>query len=175
MKSLLEVIGKYSESNSIIPIIGLISLIVIFILHSVIKYKFVKYIVSVLAAIVGFIMFYIGYKNMLAPQGLDTIINAAKVLTFGIVGLLFSMILDLIDSLSNIFRLKKKQKVKDNEKAHSEVLSDEEEIEFLAQNNVNSEEINDDTILIKGKKRNPDETIIVKGKKKNSDETKVVK
>ena len=61
-------------------------------------------------------MMFSGYKNMLETAGLNMIINATKVLTFGIVGFLFALILGIIDSLAKIFkRDKKKQKLEKKE------------------------------------------------------------
>ena len=116
MKSLLELISKYSSENSIMPIIALGAIIFVILLYVLIKEKWVKYVVTFIIVIIGSVMMFSGYKNMLETAGLNMIINATKVLTFGIVGFLFALILGIIDSLAKIFkRDKKKQKLEKKE------------------------------------------------------------
>ena len=116
MKSLLELISKYSSENSIMPIIALAAIILVIVLYVLVKPKWVKYTVTFIIVIIGSVMMFSGYKNMLETAGLTMIINATKVLTFGIVGFLFALILGIIDSLAKIFkRDKKKQKLEKKE------------------------------------------------------------
>lgn len=116
MKSLLELISKYSSENSIMPIIALAAIILVIVLYVLVKPKWVKYTVTFIIVIIGSVMMFSGYKNMLETAGLNMIINATKVLTFGIVGFLFALILGIIDSLAKIFkRDKKKQKLEKKE------------------------------------------------------------
>lgn len=116
MKSLLELISKYSGENSIMPMIALGAIIFVILLYVLIKEKWVKYVVTFIIVIIGSVMMFSGYKNMLETAGLNMIINATKVLTFGIVGFLFALILGIIDSLAKIFkRDKKKQKLEKKE------------------------------------------------------------
>lgn len=109
MRSLFELISQHSDANSMIPLIAIAAVITIIVIYSFVKIKWVKYIVSVVFLIIGFVIFYRGYQKVLQPIGLDLIITATKVLVFGIVAFIFSLIMDILDSLAKIFKKDKKK------------------------------------------------------------------
>lgn len=111
MKGLFELIRTYSSDNAIMPVIAVISLVATLLIYIFLKKKWIKYAVNGLIAFVGAIMMFTGYKSMLEASGLEMIINATKVLTFGLVGLMFSVILDILDSLSKLFKKNKIVKI----------------------------------------------------------------
>lgn len=137
MRSLLDLISKHSESNSIIPIIGIASIIFTIILYVLIKIRWVKYIINLVVFIIGGVIFYNGYETMLKQEGLDMLILGSKFIVFGTVGIFFSAILDILDSLANIFKKNKKKDDldKDNtDKKNSNEFLDNSEKSFVNEN-----------------------------------------
>lgn len=116
MESLLELILQHSKDNSIVPLIAIAAVIFIILIYVFVKQKWVKYILSTAVLIVGGMIFFRGYQTMLDTVGLELMITGTKVLVFGIVAFAFSIIMDILDSLSNIFKSKKKQRSKKKQK-----------------------------------------------------------
>lgn len=109
MRSLLELILQHTKDNSIVPLIAIAAVIFIILIYVFVKQKWVKYILSTAVLIVGGMIFFRGYQTMLDTVGLELMITGTKVLVFGIVAFAFSIIMDILDSLSNIFKNKKKE------------------------------------------------------------------
>lgn len=128
MRQLLDLISTHSNVNSIMPVITLISIAAVLFIYVLIKPKSVKYVVTLIIIAVGAIMMFTGYENMLDESGLALIITASKVLLFGIVGLLFSCILDILDSLFRMFSKPIKKSRENKEINKKNLVKSEKEI-----------------------------------------------
>ncbi|MFM1515368.1 hypothetical protein ABGF49_03630 [Helcococcus ovis] len=106
MRSILKLISKYGSSNSIIPILVIVSIIATILVYSFIKNKKMKYYINLAIFIVGVILFINGYIFLLNTTGLAMLKIGSEVITFGIVGIMFAFILDILDSLGGIFKKK---------------------------------------------------------------------
>lgn len=137
MKSLFELISKHTKSNAIIPIIALAAIVLIIVLYITVKKKWVKYAISGGILLIGLIIFYNGYNKLLLKSGLDSIVLATKIIVFGGVGLMFSAVLDILDSLSKIFSKnrednEKKQKLKDGlDEDYDDIFNDDDDLDDI--------------------------------------------
>ena len=104
MRSLLDLISKHTDANAIIPVIAIASIIFTIVVYLLLKPKWMKYAIHGVLFFVGGIMFLKGYFDMLQPSGLSLILFSTKVLVFSIIGILFSAILDTLDSLLGSFK-----------------------------------------------------------------------
>ncbi|MFL8951945.1 hypothetical protein ACWOAQ_02975 [Helcococcus kunzii] len=103
MKSLFELISKHTQSNAVIPLIALASIVLIIVIYITVKQKWIKYAFSGVVFVIGLIVFFAGYNSLLQQSGLNSIVFGTKVIVFGSIGLMFSAILDILDSLSKMF------------------------------------------------------------------------
>lgn len=135
MKSLFELISKHTKSNAIIPIIALAAIVLIIVLYITVEKKWVKYAISGGILLIGLIIFYNGYNKLLLKSGLDSIVLATKIIVFGGVGLMFSAILDILDSLSKMFSKnrddnEKKQKLNDElDEEYDDIFYDDDDFD----------------------------------------------
>lgn len=106
MRSILQLISKYGSANSIIPILVIASIVVTILLYSFIKNKKMKYYVNLIIFVFGLILFINGYIFLLSSTGLVLLKLGTEIITFGLVGILFAFILDILDSLGGIFKKK---------------------------------------------------------------------
>ncbi|MFM1536316.1 hypothetical protein ABGF25_06620 [Helcococcus ovis] len=107
MRSILKLISKYGSANSIIPILVIVSIVATILIYSFIKNKKIKYYINLAIFVVGIILFINGYIFLLNSTGLALLKLGTEVITFGIVGIMFAFILDILDSLGGIFKKKK--------------------------------------------------------------------
>lgn len=112
MKSLFNIISENSGATAIIPIIAIISIITIILLNVLTKKKWLKYAVSSFILLVGLIFLFIGARSILQKSGLNSIETSIKIITFAVVGLLSSMILDVGGLLLNKNKIVSKTKSK---------------------------------------------------------------
>lgn len=168
MKSIFQLLGKYKSDITIVPIFAIIAIVVTVFLYIFIKKKYVKYILHILAIIVGFVLLFRGYQDILEESGINSIKTAIKILAFGGVGFLFSAVLDLLDSLSGMFRKNKVQKrdkktnIKPNEVKENEEADEKMTVKV-------SKKIEENTISQKSedKKDSLKETRVIKAQKKD--------
>lgn len=121
MKSLFELISKHTQSNAVIPLIALASIVLIIVIYITVKQKWIKYAFSGVVFVIGLIVFFAGYNSLLQQSGLNSIVFGTKVIVFGSIGLMFSAILDILDSLSKMFsKNKNSSKKKLNLENHDE-------------------------------------------------------
>ena len=65
MKSILDLIKDYSGANSLVPIVAVVAIIVTVIIYTTLKNKKLSYILSLVVTLVGLVIMFIGYKNVL--------------------------------------------------------------------------------------------------------------
>lgn len=170
MRSLLNLITEHSEANSMIPIIAMAAVIFTIIIYVILKPKWIKYLLSIAVIVVGGVILYNGYLDLIQPSGLDDVTLGTKVLVFGIVSFLFSIILDILDSMANMFKRKKINKKKDEQvedkttvipgpeaSVKAELVSEDQTKVIPV---VDSQKLEDDTIVIKGPKADVTATIV---------------
>ena len=164
MKSLLELISQHSDANSMIPLIGIASVITIILIYSFIKIRWVKYLISIVALIIGSVIFYRGYETMLEPIGLELIITGTKVLVFGIVAFAFSLIMDILDSLAKMFKGDMKKKKEKSKKDSSKKNDNDKETKVLKKNDEDTKLLsnldNNETTVIDNKSTLAETTIV---------------
>ena len=170
MRSLLELISQHSDANAIVPLIAIVAVIVIILIYSFVKPKWVKYLVSAISLVIGLTIFFRGYKTMLEPAGLSLIIAGTKFLVFGIVALSFSLIMDILDSLAVLFKKNesgKKDKNKKKDKTEKDLDIDKEETKLI-KNKINEEttEVSRESLM--------DETTIIPDIGLIGDDTKII-
>ncbi|MGF0039935.1 hypothetical protein ACQRBF_04040 [Peptoniphilaceae bacterium SGI.131] len=107
MRSIFELISKYKGDTVSIPLIALAAIIVIMLVYIFVKNKFIKYIIPIVTLIVGLVFLIRGYMAILTATGLSMLSTSIKILSFAGVALLFSFILDILDSLATMFKSKK--------------------------------------------------------------------
>lgn len=107
MRSIFELISKYKGDTVSIPLIALAAIIVIMFVYIFVKNKFIKYIIPIVALVVGLVFLIRGYMAILTATGLSMLSASIKILSFAGVALLFSFILDILDSLATMFKSKK--------------------------------------------------------------------
>lgn len=107
MRSIFELISKYKGDTVSIPLIALAAIIVIMLVYIFVKNKFIKYIIPIVALVVGLVFLIRGYMAILTATGLSMLSTSIKILSFAGVALLFSFILDILDSLATMFKSKK--------------------------------------------------------------------
>lgn len=110
MRSIFDLITKNGTSNTIIPIIALTSIFCIILIYALVKSKWIKYAFSSGILIIGIIFFFSGYQSIIKDAGLEIISLSVKILTFGLIGLMTSVIFDIIDSLAGMFKKNKRVK-----------------------------------------------------------------
>lgn len=106
MRSILKLISKYGSTNSIIPILVIFSIVVTILIYSFIKNKKMKYYINLAIFVLGIILFVNGYIFLLNSTGLALLKLGTEAITFGMVGIMFALILDILDSLGGIFKKK---------------------------------------------------------------------
>lgn len=163
MRSLFNLIVEYSDANGMMPIIAIASIIFVIFLYVLFKAKWVKYLSTLIITLVGILVFLVGISEILEPAGLNLISLGAKIMVFGIVGLLFSCIMGIFDEFARMFGFgRKKQADKDlDDEYQDEDDYTEYEEDFLV-----IDESDDETKII--------QTNDPEMKKEVDDETKVI-
>ncbi|MDO5026839.1 MAG: hypothetical protein Q4E50_03290 [Tissierellia bacterium] len=109
MRSIFELISKYKSDVIIVPIIAFVALVItVFMYIFFNKKKIYKYIPAFITLLVGLVLFFTGFSDILEASGLNYIELGAKFLVFAFVAIIFSLILDTFDSL--VKNVKKKNK-----------------------------------------------------------------
>lgn len=163
MKSILDLIKDYSGANSLVPIVAVVAIIVTVIIYTTLKNKKLSYGFSVIVTLVGLVIMFMGYKNVLLKAGLKIISLGVLVTVYGSISLISNMILSLFDSigynLKNLFKGKKKEKktaVVKNKQVKQEIDDKNQETKIIKTANADQE-----TKVIKTK-NDDQETKIIK-------------
>lgn len=175
MKSILDLIKNYSGANSLVPIVAVVAIIVTVIIYTTLKSKKLSYVLSLVVTLVGLVIMFIGYKNVLLKAGLKIISLGVLVTVYGSISLISNIILSLFDSIGynfkNLFKGKKKEEktvVGKNKEVKQKVDDENQETKLIKTANVDQE-----TKIIKTK-NDDQETKIIKTVDKDQ-ETKIIK
>lgn len=175
MKSILDLIKNYSGANSLVPIVAVVAIIVTVIIYTTLKSKKLSYILSLVVTLVGLVIMFIGYKNVLLKAGLKIISLGVLVTVYGSISLISNIILSLFDSIGynfkNLFKGKKKEEktvVGKNKEVKQKVDDENQETKLIKTANVDQE-----TKIIKTK-NDDQETKLIKTVDKDQ-ETKIIK
>lgn len=175
MKSILDLIKNYSGANSLVPIVAVVAIIVTVIIYTTLKSKKLSYVLSLVVTLVGLVIMFIGYKNVLLKAGLKIISLGVLVTVYGSISLISNIILSLFDSIGynfkNLFKGKKKEEktvVGKNKEVKQKVDDENQETKLIKTANVDQE-----TKIIKTK-NDDQETKLIKTVDKDQ-ETKIIK
>ena len=175
MKSILDLIKDYSGANSLVPIVAVVAIIVTVIIYTTLKSKKLSYVLSLVVTLVGLVIMFIGYKNVLLKAGLKIISLGVLVTVYGSISLISNIILSLFDSIGynfkNLFKGKKKEEktvVGKNKEVKQKVDDENQETKLIKTANVDQE-----TKIIKTK-NDDQETKLIKTVDKDQ-ETKIIK
>lgn len=114
MKSILELISKYKSDVIIIPILAVLALVLSFSIYYFFTKKSIKYILGLVALVLGVLLLLVGYLDLLNPSGLSFIGWGINLMVFAVVSLAFSAIIDLLDGLGANFGKNKKKEDQDH-------------------------------------------------------------
>ena len=176
MKSILDLIKDYSGANSLVPIVAVVAIIVTVIIYTTLKSKKLSYILSLVVTLVGLVIMFIGYKNVLLKAGLKIISLGVLVTVYGSISLISNIILSLFDSIGynfkNLFKGKKKEEktvvVGKNKEVKQKIDDENQETKLIKTANADQE-----TKIIKTK-NDDQETKLIKTVDKDQ-ETKIIK
>lgn len=175
MKSILDLIKNYSGANSLVPIVAVVAIIVTVIIYTTLKSKKLSYVLSLVVTLVGLVIMFIGYKNVLLKAGLKIISLGVLVTVYGSISLISNIILSLFDSIGynfkNLFKGKKKEEktvVGKNKEVKQKVDDENQETKLIKTANVDQE-----TKIIKTK-NDDQETKLIETVDKDQ-ETKIIK
>lgn len=175
MKSILDLIKDYSGANSLVPIVAVVAIIVTVIIYTTLKNKKLSYILSLVVTLVGLVIMFIGYKNVLLKAGLKIISLGVLVTVYGSISLISNIILSLFDSIGynfkNLFKGKKKEEktvVGKNKEVKQKIDDENQETKLIKTANADQE-----TKIIKTK-NDDQETKLIKTVDKDQ-ETKIIK
>ena len=175
MKSILDLIKNYSGANSLVPIVAVVAIIVTVIIYTTLKSKKLSYVLSLVVTLVGLVIMFIGYNNVLLKAGLKIISLGVLVTVYGSISLISNIILSLFDSIGynfkNLFKGKKKEEktvVGKNKEVKQKVDDENQETKLIKTANVDQE-----TKIIKTK-NDDQETKLIKTVDKDQ-ETKIIK
>ena len=146
MKSILDLIKNYSGANSLVPIVAVVAIIVTVIIYTTLKSKKLSYVLSLVVTLVGLVIMFIGYKNVLLKAGLKIISLGVLVTVYGSISLISNIILSLFDSIGynfkNLFKGKKKEEktvVGKNKEVKQKVDDENQETKLIKTANVDQE------------------------------------